>query len=227
MNPKKNQKFRSHVFVKPKGNKIKIKTEQQIERQLGIKVERHEPSDNNVMNSTQISPPDSWAEEKKVLIQNIMALKSENQMLVQKSNDKDIQLNSANVLKQELENRLDEKKLEYAAKFNELKRDLDNAAKKETDHMKLNSDLKRENSLLMSQNKQLQNELSQTEKANSNSDEDYVYEVESLLDDKLVSEQHYLVRWKGFDSDNDSWERESNLSCTRILKKYKQLKKKH
>lgn len=47
-----------------------------------------------------------------------------------------------------------------------------------------------------------------------------------ILDDKLVSERHYLVQWKGFDQSHDSWERESNLSCPTILKKYKQSKKK-
>lgn len=49
-----------------------------------------------------------------------------------------------------------------------------------------------------------------------------VYEVEKLLDHKKRgSKILYLVRWKGFDSDEDSWEPESNLRCRRILQAYR------
>lgn len=220
--------------MKAKTKKIKIKTEQDVERQLGIKVERtneyepntNESGDKNIPSSAQASASDSWAEEKKSLIDNFMALKSENQLLVQQLNDKNAELNSANALKRELKIRTDENDLEFATKMNELKKELVNATKKEAASAKIISDLKRENSLLLSQNKQLQSGLAQGEESNSDSeDEGDVYEVESLLDDKLVTERHYLVRWKGFDATEDSWERESNLRCENILKKYKQLKK--
>lgn len=223
------KKFRSHAHVKKR--KIKIKTEESVEKQLGIKVERSngyeprgsEPADNNVTSSSQISTVDSWAEEKKTLIENFMTLKAENQTLVKNLKDKDMQLNAANVLNQELEVRLNENDLKFSNKINELQIDLQNSAEKEAKSTKAVSDLKRQNSLIISQNKQLQTGLSQTQDVNSDSDD--FYEVESLLDDKLVSEKHYLVRWKGFDSTHDSWERESNLRCGSVLTKYKRAKK--
>lgn len=221
---KKLQKFRSHANVKPKKNIIKIKTERDIELQLGIKVERSggcEPITNKPGENIG-----SWATEKKSLIENIMTLKLENQQLVHNFNEKDAKLNSANVLVHELETRLKEKDLEFSVKLNELNKDLHISAEKDATSVKSISDLKRENSLLMAQNKQLQT-LAQSEQTNSDSDENDFYEVQSLLEDKLVSERLYLVRWKGFDSSHDSWERESNLRCTNMLKKYKQSKKKN
>lgn len=187
----------------------------------------NEPSDNNAKSSTQMSTANSWDKEKKSLIDNFMTLKSENQLLVQNLNDKNAELNSANILKHELESRLIEKDVEFSAKYNELKRNLKIATEKEENNMKMISDLKRENSLLLSQNKQLQTGLAQAEKTNDNSDSDEcdVYVVERLLDDKLVNERQYLVRWKGYDATADTWERESNLRCDSILKKYKQSKK--
>lgn len=223
------QKYRSHVYVKPKQKKIRVKTERDVEQQLGIKVERSNGHESNTIEQAQDQEAtvDSWDIEKKSLIKQIMALKSENQLLVKNSNDKDTKLNSANVLQHELENRLNKQDSEYSTKLNELLKELHNAMEKEASGAKSISDLQRENDLLMAQNKQLQSGLAQTERMNSGSEETDIYEVERLLDDKLVSERHYLVRWKGFDSSNDTWERESNLNCASILKKYKRSHKKN
>lgn len=49
-----------------------------------------------------------------------------------------------------------------------------------------------------------------------------LYEVESLLNHKFENkEHHYLIRWKGYGPDSDSWECERNLSCPKVLEKYK------
>lgn len=48
-----------------------------------------------------------------------------------------------------------------------------------------------------------------------------VYEVENILNHKLVNnERFYLIRWKNYDPSFDTWEKESDLSCPKILKNY-------
>lgn len=51
------------------------------------------------------------------------------------------------------------------------------------------------------------------------------YVVEKILAHEIVrnggtTEWRFLIRWKGFDSSFDTWERKENLHCPAILKKY-------
>lgn len=49
-----------------------------------------------------------------------------------------------------------------------------------------------------------------------------IYEVENLIGHKgRINNRQFLVRWKGFDRNDDTWEREKNLHCSRILDAYK------
>lgn len=51
------------------------------------------------------------------------------------------------------------------------------------------------------------------------------YDVEALIEHRGRGRiREFLVRWKGFGSEDDTWEKEKNLSCPQILAKYK---KKH
>ncbi|XP_055308276.1 uncharacterized protein LOC129572357 [Sitodiplosis mosellana] len=206
-------------------NKIKIKTEHDIEKRLGIKVENHQTTNNSADNLAEASSHSSWVQEKKSLIDSITALKSENQIFTRNLHEKDTQLSSVNASNKALETRLTEQQLEFSKKIDDLKSQLLKAVNKDEANQKCITDLKREHSLLISQNKQFQTGLAQVENE-TDSDDSEIYEVESLLDDKSITERHYLVHWKGYDSSHDSWERESNLSCAALLKKYKQVTKK-
>lgn len=69
-----------------------------------------------------------------------------------------------------------------------------------------------------------QNTDREQEKEQSAKKEDFeesLYEVQKLLKHKTIKkERNFLVRWKGYDSSEDSWVPESHLNCPRILKSY-------
>lgn len=51
--------------------------------------------------------------------------------------------------------------------------------------------------------------------------DDNDFEVEQILNHKKKKGKlYFLVRWKGFEPDDDSWEPEANLNCEKILKNY-------
>lgn len=53
------------------------------------------------------------------------------------------------------------------------------------------------------------------------------YAVEKILDDKVVNKKkYYLVHWKGYDENEDSWEPAKNLNCPYLVDKYNESKKK-
>lgn len=55
---------------------------------------------------------------------------------------------------------------------------------------------------------------------------DLEFEVEKLLKHKKEKDGiEYLVRWKGYDKEYDSWVKEENLNCAQILVSYKKSKK--
>ncbi|KAF2898870.1 hypothetical protein ILUMI_07298 [Ignelater luminosus] len=48
------------------------------------------------------------------------------------------------------------------------------------------------------------------------------YEVQEVLDQKMIrGVRHYLIRWKGYEPESDSWEPESTLQCADLIKKFK------
>lgn len=64
----------------------------------------------------------------------------------------------------------------------------------------------------------------QTPKANlkKSTKENVEYEVEALLaHKKKYGRMCYLIRWKNFGPNHDTWERETNLNCSSMLNRYK------
>lgn len=54
-----------------------------------------------------------------------------------------------------------------------------------------------------------------------------IWQVEAVVDEKVVrGKLHYLIHWKGYSADEDTWEPENTLSCPELLKKYLDSKKK-
>ncbi|RVE41836.1 hypothetical protein evm_013520 [Chilo suppressalis] len=58
------------------------------------------------------------------------------------------------------------------------------------------------------------------EKDDKNVDEEE-YEVEKIIDSKRIKGKlHYLIRWKGYSADSDTWEPENTLSCPELINKF-------
>jgi hypothetical protein len=66
-------------------------------------------------------------------------------------------------------------------------------------------------------------EATQSENGNRSEEdgEEEEYEVEDIIDHKTVrGKLQYLIRWKGYDADNDTWEPESTVNCPEIIARY-------
>lgn len=51
------------------------------------------------------------------------------------------------------------------------------------------------------------------------------FEVEEIIGDKVLKRtKHYLVQWKGYNKEHNSWEPKKNLNCPAILEKYEKCK---
>lgn len=60
-----------------------------------------------------------------------------------------------------------------------------------------------------------------------NDDEGSQYEVEKIIGEKIIKgTRHYLIRWKGYEEESDTWEPEDTLNCPDIIAVFKENKKK-
>lgn len=204
------QRYKSNAYAKPIHGKIKIKTENGVRQQLQIKSEIC--ADKEAQPATE-----SFEHEKKRLLDTLTNLKTDNQQLtfdLRKKSDE------CNMLKRENET-LVQKTTAMRTKINDLKSHLSH---NNTEHKNYVANLVHQNQLLLAQLEQLKSVTAQNNGVSnvSNQNNDGVYEVEQLLDDKIKRNvRYYLVRWKGYTADDDSWERESNLMCPELLKTYK------
>lgn len=110
--------------------------------------------------------------------------------------------------------------------------------KKENEELKSSSDtnVHRENKQLIAKVKQMrrsscalivtpQKSPTKCEKQSKKEESEEEYEVEQILKHRgKKGNREFRVRWKNYDKENDTWEKESVLSCPVILNAYK---KKH
>lgn len=51
--------------------------------------------------------------------------------------------------------------------------------------------------------------------------------MESILEEKRIKGvRHYLIRWKGYTEESDTWEPEDTLDCADLIKEFKSKNKK-
>jgi len=92
------------------------------------------------------------------------------------------------------------------------------AKKKKSDKRKNVSFNKKSNK----KDKEKEKEAAKESAEEDDDDDDTQYEVEQVVDEKMVrGVRHYLIRWKGYEPESDTWEPESTLDCADLIKKFK------
>lgn len=52
-----------------------------------------------------------------------------------------------------------------------------------------------------------------------------ILQVEEVLDEKNIKGvKHYLIRWKGYEEESDTWEPEDTLDCKELIEDFKKKK---
>ncbi|KAJ0178272.1 hypothetical protein K1T71_006095 [Dendrolimus kikuchii] len=102
----------------------------------------------------------------------------------------------------------------------ERKADIDERGQDSGDEDASQSD---EEPITSKETKKGRNSKSKAKKKKSTKDQkvEEEYEVEKIVDSKKIKGKlHYLIRWKGYTSESDTWEPENTLSCPELINKY-------
>lgn len=107
-------------------------------------------------------------------------------------------------------------------KKEKLAADLSIAHEKNTEKQNTIVQLQNEKEELLSQIRQLNDQIK-----SAGISKNRAYVVEEILGDKIVNKKkYYLVHWKGYGQDEDSWEPAKNLNCPYLVDKYNECKSK-
>lgn len=187
----------------------------------------------------------NWQKEKEGLIYQIDNLKSEHQRGVTALKQLQSELSSMSLEKAKLEEEITAKTAFFSKEKEELQTLLTQQQIKFDEIKEIDAktieDMAKENKMLLAKIKQLQSGIAHQQsfeigkqsiindgKSASNDhsiDEIEMYEVDAIINHKGgKNSRQFLVRWKNFGADDDTWENESNLSCPAILNKYKKKK---
>ncbi|CAH2091116.1 unnamed protein product [Euphydryas editha] len=64
-----------------------------------------------------------------------------------------------------------------------------------------------------------------TDKTDNKKESEEEFEVEKIIDSKKIKGKlHYLIRWKGYSADSDTWEPSNTLSCPDLIQKFNEEK---
>lgn len=153
-------------------------------------------------------------EEKNQMIQSILTLKDENQKMhyelrnMERENEK-VRLNFESQivdLKQQMS--------EWTEKCKRLEAD-------KTENERNIARLNRENNVTNAKVKQLERYSEGRPIIESQSSDDETFEVEAILDHRMVRRQRsFFIKWKHFSVEHNSWVHEKNLSCPELLNAY-------
>lgn len=207
-----------NIVVKSERSSL-VKTEKEIDEI---------PYETDIIPSTIVSAQiDALKKEKEKIIRELVMIKGENQKLALQLQQKQRQLdqisNSSSLNAQKLTDNIHS----LTDNVKDLKRQLEAEKMDHATDTKKNTDLLKDKKMLLAQIDELQSIISKCQKKslknneNNNTEDEREYEVEDILDHKILKrERKFLVAWKGFSRKDDTWEREKNLKCPDILNAY-------
>lgn len=214
--------------VRPNKSKNPIKANAAVPRR--IKVEPESPNQMASNHSSQENQPLSKAvatkvTEKQKLIEKIANLQKENQRLVHLS-----------LKDKEQQRKIDQEQSDIirslTVEISEIRKELKEAESTITLITRENSksisdlrDLRNENRLLHARVKQLQSTPNVKPKQHASvpdSGSDGIFEMDRLVSHRKKRDGlHFLVRWKNYTENDDTWEPEKNIKCLQTLNEYK------
>lgn len=188
-----------------------------------MKIKKEAPKKNDaasIVASNVQGQLETLTREKNTLIDKVVSLKTENQKMLLELKNEQSQNEALKLKKNELEQQVNAQASEINILQQKMNAEIARCAEKSANDDKKIFDMVYDKKMLEARVEQLQAGIMNKE-AEQQSNPD-VYDVESLVGHKVQDGVwFYLVHWHGYDSTNDTWERESNLYCTEILDSYK------